>query len=91
MPLRWGRWACPSRAGTGSNGAPWHDVGTLGVSNTILDKPGKLDDAEWEAVRRHGSCTQTILGRISIFDPKFLSYPVAGMSGCEKFDGIRAG
>ena len=24
-------------------------------------------------------------------DPKFLSYPVAGMSGCEKFDGISAG
>ena len=23
--------------------------------------------------------------------PKFLSYPVAGMSGCEKFDGISAG
>ena len=24
-----------------------HDIGKLGVSNTILDKPGKLDDAEW--------------------------------------------
>ena len=25
-----------------------HDIGKLGVSNAILDKPGKLDDAEWD-------------------------------------------
>ena len=49
-------------------GALLHDVGKLGVSNTILDKPGKLDDAEWAAVRRHASYTQAILGRISIFE-----------------------
>ena len=30
-----------------------HDVGKLGVSNRILDKPGKLDDEEWAAMRRH--------------------------------------
>ena len=27
-----------------------HDVGKLGVSNRILDKPGKLDDEEWAAM-----------------------------------------
>jgi len=42
-----------------------HDVGKLGVSNMILDKPGKLDDAEWEIMRSHASHTQEILGRIS--------------------------
>jgi hypothetical protein len=30
-----------------------HDIGKLGVSNRILDKPGKLDDGEWLAMRRH--------------------------------------
>jgi HD-GYP domain-containing protein (c-di-GMP phosphodiesterase class II) len=32
-----------------------HDVGKLGVSNSILDKPGKLDEEEWEAVKMHAS------------------------------------
>lgn len=49
-------------------GALLHDVGKLGVSNCILDKPGKLDDAEWRAVQMHATYTETILGRVRIFD-----------------------
>lgn len=49
-------------------GALLHDVGKLGVSNTILDKPGKLDAAEWTAVQSHAAYTEAILGRISNFD-----------------------
>ena len=45
-------------------GALLHDVGKLGVSNLILDKPGPLDDREWDAMRDHASHTQAILGRI---------------------------
>jgi HD-GYP domain-containing protein (c-di-GMP phosphodiesterase class II) len=45
-----------------------HDVGKLGVSNTILDKPGRLDADEWEAVKRHARFTGDILGRISAFE-----------------------
>jgi HD-GYP domain-containing protein (c-di-GMP phosphodiesterase class II) len=41
-----------------------HDVGKLGVSNLILDKPGKLDEREWVAMRDHAVHTQAILGRI---------------------------
>ena len=44
-----------------------HDIGKLGVSNSILDKPAKLDDAEWIAMRRHAVETETILSRISVF------------------------
>ncbi len=34
-------------------GATLHDIGKMGVPDTILGKPGPLDDAEWEQMRRH--------------------------------------
>ena len=46
-------------------GALLHDVGKLGVSNSVLDKPGKLDDEEWAAVKAHAMYTETILSRIN--------------------------
>jgi HD-GYP domain-containing protein (c-di-GMP phosphodiesterase class II) len=44
-----------------------HDIGKLGVSNAILDKPGKLDADEWEAMKSHAALTETILSRIAAF------------------------
>jgi HD-GYP domain-containing protein (c-di-GMP phosphodiesterase class II) len=44
-----------------------HDVGKLGVSNSILDKPARLEPHEWAAVKLHASYTEQILGRISAF------------------------
>lgn len=41
-----------------------HDVGKLGVSSLILDKPGKLTDDEYGQMRRHSGYTQEILGRV---------------------------
>lgn len=38
-----------------------HDLGKMSVPNSILDKPGKLDDSEWETVRLHSYYTQRIL------------------------------
>lgn len=48
-------------------GALLHDVGKLGVSNSILDKPGKLDQDEWIQVQNHARFTEEILGRIGAF------------------------
>lgn len=48
-------------------GALLHDIGKLGVSNAVLDKPGKLDAAEWRAVQQHAAYTEAILARISAF------------------------
>ncbi|MGB9108605.1 MAG: HD-GYP domain-containing protein [Telluria sp.] len=48
-------------------GALLHDVGKLGVSNSVLDKAGALDRAEWDAVKLHAAYTETILGRIGAF------------------------
>lgn len=44
-----------------------HDVGKLGVSNAILDKNGKLDEAEWQDMRSHASLSETILSRVAVF------------------------
>ena len=44
-----------------------HDIGKLGVSNSILDKPGKPDDAEWQAIKLHPRYSEIILSRISAF------------------------
>ncbi|MFD2365587.1 HD domain-containing phosphohydrolase [Pseudoduganella sp. GCM10020061] len=48
-------------------GALLHDVGKLGVSNSVLDKPGALDRDEWDAVKQHAIHTETILSRIGAF------------------------
>jgi putative nucleotidyltransferase with HDIG domain len=44
-----------------------HDVGKLGVSNAVLDKPAKLDAGEWAAVQQHAQHTEAILSRIAAF------------------------
>jgi len=44
-----------------------HDIGKLGVSNSILDKPGKPDEDEWAEIRRHPELGRQILSKISAF------------------------
>ncbi|TVQ52529.1 MAG: HD domain-containing protein [Phycisphaerales bacterium] len=45
-----------------------HDIGKLGVSSAILDKPGKLTDDERLAIQQHPAYTQHILERIQGFE-----------------------
>ncbi|MDR3602442.1 MAG: HD domain-containing protein [Desulfosporosinus sp.] len=46
-----------------------HDVGKIGVSETILNKEEKLLDSEWEAIRSHPVIGQTIIKGIKfLFD-----------------------
>jgi HD-GYP domain-containing protein (c-di-GMP phosphodiesterase class II) len=44
-----------------------HDIGKLGVSNSVLDKPDKLDDCEWQAMKLHALYSEQILSRIDAF------------------------
>ena len=46
-----------------------HDLGKLGVSNRILDKPGPLTDGEWSAVRRHPRLSMVILRAVPALAP----------------------
>ena len=44
-----------------------HDLGKLGVSNQVLDKPGKPDEEEWQSIRRHPAESEAILARVAAF------------------------
>jgi putative nucleotidyltransferase with HDIG domain len=44
-----------------------HDIGKLAISNTILDKPGKLTDEEFAQVRTHSRLSAEILSGIPAF------------------------
>jgi diguanylate cyclase (GGDEF)-like protein len=63
--------------------AELHDIGKVAIPDDILDKPGPLDESEWEFIRNH-----TIVGeRIVAAAPALAS--VAGLvrSTHEHFDG----
>ena len=38
-----------------------HDIGKIGISDTILQKPGRLTDAEWEEMHKHPELGSRIL------------------------------
>jgi len=44
-----------------------HDIGKLGVSNLILDKPGKPTPDELAQIRKHPAYTQQILEQVGAF------------------------
>lgn len=44
-----------------------HDIGKLGVSNRILDKPGSLTDAEYAQIKKHPKLTYDTLIRVTPF------------------------
>ncbi|KIC19123.1 MULTISPECIES: HD-GYP domain-containing protein [unclassified Leisingera] len=48
-------------------GALLHDIGKLGISNTILDKPGKMTDEEFALMKRHPVLGHEVLSRIHAF------------------------
>ena len=58
----------PSRVRSLRRAAFLHDVGKLGVSSAVLEKPAGLDDREWVEMRDHAEHTRAILSRIGAFE-----------------------
>lgn len=65
--------------------APMHDVGKIGVPDSVLLKPGKLDEDEWELMKQH----TTIGGRILHGSPSELLRlgEMIALSHHERWDG----
>jgi putative nucleotidyltransferase with HDIG domain len=66
-----------------ARGALLHDIGKIGVSDNILLKPAKLDDAEWRHMKQHPQMGYDILSGI-----KFLKAPAEVVyAHHERYDG----
>ncbi len=65
--------------------SPMHDVGKLGIPDSILLKPGKLTPGEWEVMKRH-----TLIGKKILQDSEsnlLSAGAVIAASHHEKWDG----
>jgi PAS domain S-box-containing protein len=49
-------------------GALLHDIGKMGIPDSILRKPGPLDMAEWEIMRKHPAYAYNLLSSISYLE-----------------------
>ncbi len=60
-----------------------HDIGKLGVPNTILDKPGPLTAVEMEVMRQHTTTTFVILKKVA----RFRQFAATAAAHHERLDG----
>ncbi len=60
-----------------------HDLGRLGVSNSIWDRPGPLGPGEWERVRLHPHITERMLHQSQALAP----LGAIVVQHCERLDG----
>jgi HD-GYP domain-containing protein (c-di-GMP phosphodiesterase class II) len=46
--------------------APLHDIGKVGIPDSVLLKPGPLDAAEWQVMRRHVEIGESLIDQIVV-------------------------
>ncbi|RKZ34410.1 hypothetical protein DRQ33_02185 [bacterium] len=63
-----------------------HDYGKISVPDSILQKAGKLDDEEYEQIKRHALMTYRILSRIH-FSRYMRDIPLIASEHHERWDG----
>ena len=67
-----------------------HDVGKIGVPDEILNKPGPLDDHEWQLMRRHAELGADIVAKVPGLEPvaRFVRYHHERWDGRGYPDGL---
>ena len=64
---------------------PMHDVGKIGVPEAVLNKPGKLTDAEFEVIKKHARTGYEILKKSNRSIMKTAA--IVALQHHEKWDG----
>ncbi len=75
----------PDTAGLLFTAASMHDVGKIGIPDSILLKPASLDAAEWAVMRRHPEIGAEIIGKHT--DPLLDAARTIALTHHERFDG----
>lgn len=75
----------PSEAEMLLHAAPMHDIGKIGIPDSILLKPGKLDEEEWLNMQRHAEIGADILSGSN--SPLLDMARVIALTHHEKWDG----
>ena len=65
--------------------SPMHDIGKIGIPDSVLLKPGKLDEVEWIIMKNHSSIGAKILSDSS--SPLLQAGQVIALSHHEKWNG----
>lgn len=67
------------------NAAPLHDTGKIAIPDSILFKPGKLDNEEWVIMRTHSEIGYKIIGNHR--SPLLKAAATVALSHHERWDG----
>ncbi len=67
------------------NASPMHDIGKIGIPDHILQKPGKLDEAEYEIMKKHAQIGADILS--GHHSPLMQMAATIALTHHEKWDG----
>src|SRR5690606_30417295 len=60
-----------------------HDIGKIAIDDTIINKPGKLDENEWEMVKKHPEVGYRILST----SPEYSEIALDILCHHERYDG----
>lgn len=63
-----------------------HDIGKIGIRDSVLQKEGKLTDEEYKHIQQHAKITYDILSKIS-FSKEYENVAKIAASHHEKYDG----
>lgn len=68
------------------HGAILHDIGKIGIRDSVLQKDGKLTDEEYQHIQEHVKITYDILNKVYLSD-EFKQVAEIASSHHEKYDG----